>query len=126
MLDLLGCVAREHGAYERAKELLLESLRLYREAGDRSKYMLSALEDLAGVAALEGAAKRAAWLYGASEAWHEVIGAPVLAQERTELERYLAVARSGMSEAEWMRAWNEGRAMPLNEAMVVAEAYATE
>jgi DNA-binding CsgD family transcriptional regulator len=78
------------------------------------------LANLAMVAAAAGHAERAARLFGAAEATHELIGNPVKEPERSIYERSIARARGGLSPDRFQAAWSAGRSLALEQA--VAEA----
>jgi len=86
----------------------------------RANGIVHALEGVAGLAAAQGDARRAARLYGAAEALREVIRTPLAPFDRTEYDRYVAVARAQLDEAAFSAVWAEGRAMPLEQAIAEA------
>ena len=115
----LGIVETRRGDHGRAKTLLEEGLVLSRKLGS----MVNAaeiLETLAEMAGALGEGTRAARLWGAADALREVTGSPWAPQERRLHEPYLAAVRSGVDEADWRAAWEEGRAMTLEEAVAYA------
>jgi tetratricopeptide (TPR) repeat protein len=118
-LDNLGWAALMCGDYERAKGLHEESLALCIEQGDKLVASES-LEGLACAAGVEGEVERAARLFGAGEALRQTVGYQHTPRERALREPYLTAARSQMQEAAWARAWEEGRAMTLDEAVSYA------
>jgi serine/threonine-protein kinase PknK len=65
-------------------------------------------------------APRAARLWGAADALSEATGSPWMSFEKGLHEPYLAAARSGIDEADWRAAWEEGRAMTLEDAIACA------
>jgi predicted ATPase/class 3 adenylate cyclase len=118
-LDNLGWAALMCGDYERAKSLHEESLTLCKAQGDKLVASES-LEGLACAAGVEGEVERAARLFGAGEALRQTVGYQHTSRERALREPYLAVARSRMQEAAWVRAWAEGLAMTFDEAVSYA------
>jgi hypothetical protein len=118
-LNTLGWVALLRDESERARTLYIESIQLRLDTGDN----LGAPDDLEGlacVAAAGGEAKRAARLFGASEALPEAMGTPPESGERALQEPYHAAARSQLDETSWQEAWAQGRAMTLEEAISYA------
>ena len=112
----LGIVETRRGDHGRAKTLLEEGLVLSRKLGS----MVNAaeiLETLAEMAGALGDSTRAARLWGAADALREVTGSPWAPLERRLHEPYLDVLRSGVDEADWRVAWEEGRAMTLDQAV---------
>jgi predicted ATPase/class 3 adenylate cyclase len=118
----LGAVAKEQGEYATARSLYEESLALRRELGD-SHGIAECLEGFASLAALHnghGWARRAALLFGAAEALREAIGSPVPPDERAEHEQKVAAARALLDKATWEGAWEQGRAMSMEQAIEYA------
>ena len=115
----LGIVETRRGDHGRAKMLLEEGLVLSRKLGS----MVNAaeiLETLAEMAGALGYGTRAARLWGAADTLREVTGSPWAPLERRLHEPYLAAVRSGVDEADWRAAWEEGRAMTLEDAIAYA------
>ncbi len=75
---------------------------------------------LACVAEARGEAERAARLFGACEALPEAMGITPEPWESALQEPYLAAARSRLDEAAWQKAWTDGRAMTLEDAVAYA------
>jgi hypothetical protein len=115
----LGLTLRESGALDRAVTLLRESLVLQQERGNVGA-IAWCLETLAGVAVAQGAAERAAYLYGAAEAARATIGAPIPAGRRVSYQRDLEAARDALGESEFSRALAAGRAAPMPEVIASA------
>jgi non-specific serine/threonine protein kinase len=62
-----------------------------------------------------------AGLWGAAERLREAIGAPLPPNEQRRRERQVAVARAALGDdAAFDRAWQEGRAMTLEQAIAGA------
>jgi predicted ATPase/class 3 adenylate cyclase/Tfp pilus assembly protein PilF len=118
-LGSLGWAALLRKDFEQAETLYQESLALNRELG-RKPDSASCLEDLACVASARGEAMRAAQLWGAAEALHQATGYPQDPISLAEMEPYLASARSQIHETVWAKAWEEGQAMTLEEAISYA------
>jgi predicted ATPase/Flp pilus assembly protein TadD len=115
----LGIVATRRGDHGRAKTLLEESLVLSRKLGSMGN-IAEGLETLAEMSEALGDAPRAARIWGAADALREITGSPWLPLERRLHEPYLESARSRMDEADWTKAWEEGRTMTLDEAISFA------
>jgi hypothetical protein len=114
-----GVPAYRQGDYAAARALQGESLAIRRELGDRRGIALS-LEGAASVAAATGEARRAARLWDAAERLREEIAAPLLLSDRSQHEE-VAAARSALGDdAAFDAAWQEGRAMPLEQAIADA------
>jgi hypothetical protein len=118
-------VATAQGEYDRAKVSLTEALALFCDLGQRNG-IAHALEGVAGLAAAQGDARRAARLYGGAEVLREVIRNPLTPFDRTEYERCVAVARLQLDEAAFAAAWAEGRALLPELAIAEAEQVLVE
>jgi tetratricopeptide (TPR) repeat protein len=123
-LDALARLAIRRGAFSRAKELALEALRLAEEIGDRLG-ITSVVGTVAEVAVGEGAGDRAARLVGAIEAEWSEIGFSLLPQERDWMNRILEAGRAQIGDKAWVRAWEDGRGMPLDLATALARECAS-
>ncbi len=118
-LGNLGFVALDQGDVERALPLFTQSLAAFCEAQDKEGIPYG-LEGLAGSAAMQGKARRAAHLWGAAAALREATGAPFPDVDRVRYERFIVVSRSALGDAGWQAAWDEGRAMSLEQAIAYA------
>jgi predicted ATPase/DNA-binding CsgD family transcriptional regulator len=119
LLGSLGRVAHEQGDYAAARSLYEESLAIRWELGH--KYGIAeCLEGLASMAGSQGATEHAARLFGASEALREAIGAPMPPVVLADYDRDVAAARAQLNMEAFVAAWNEGRAMTLEQAIAFA------
>jgi tetratricopeptide (TPR) repeat protein len=119
ILNNLGWIAFLRNDLGRAVDLYKRSLALAWETGMYT-VVLDDLEGFACLAGAQGDAVRAAQLRGAAEALHEATGYPRDPTSYAEMEPYLASGRSKIHEAEWAKAWEEGRTMTLEEAVSYA------
>jgi non-specific serine/threonine protein kinase len=111
---------RLEGDDARTAELLRESVELAGMLRDDYNVVFCAT-GLAGVAAREGRAERAARLFGVADALSEKTGAGVSWSVLRNLnERDLAVTREMLDPEAFEAAWAEGRAMTLEEAVAYA------
>ena len=120
-LHPLAAVASTEGDHERAARLLQESLTYSIEIGDESN-VAYCLEGLAAVAASEDEVEHAARLWGAAEALlqaNEVMAYPH-ASDRSLYRRQVAGARARLETEAWKKAWAQGRAMTLEQAIEYA------
>jgi non-specific serine/threonine protein kinase len=115
----LGLVAEDEGDYSRAQSLYEESVEFARQAKDRwaLAFLLEAFASLA-IARRQG--RRGALLSGAAAALRQQIGSLVPPSMRPRLERTLRLAREGLGEAAFGKAWAEGQAMSLEQAIQYA------
>jgi hypothetical protein len=97
-----------------------EGLAIRRELGDRRGIAYSLAGLAAAVAAL-GNHLRAARIWGASERLCGEIGSPLQANERPRYDRRVAMARVALGDdAAFDRAWQEGHALTLEQALELA------
>jgi non-specific serine/threonine protein kinase len=119
----LGSIAElilHEGDLDRAPALYLESLALHYQLGVQDG-LSRALRGLACVAVCQKQFERAARLFGAAEALHESIGARLNQRERAEREKQLALPRDILGPDRFTKLWNQGKAMPLDEAVQYAQ-----
>jgi predicted ATPase/class 3 adenylate cyclase/Tfp pilus assembly protein PilF len=115
----LGWMAMLQDDLGKAADLYKESLSLSWETG-LNPLVQSALEGFACVAGAEGEAERAARLWGAAQALHETKGIPRDTDFLAEADARISAVRSGIGEEVWEKAWHNGRAMKLDEAVSYA------
>jgi DNA-binding CsgD family transcriptional regulator len=121
VLALLGSLAVRHGAYTRATELFHESLTLRRQMDDPVG-VAPIFEGLAAAGAAQDDIIRAVHLAGAADALRATTGVLLPPHERTAHGRTLATLRARLNKDAFARAWMEGQALSLEQAMVVATA----
>jgi non-specific serine/threonine protein kinase len=119
LLNNLANVARHHGDYAAAHSLYVRGLSLYRGLTDRV-LVLETLEGLAAVAAAKEQPRRAALIFGAVEAMREALGAPRPPSDRAEYDWIVEVVRAALVEGTFAAAWEQGRAMTLEQAIAYA------
>lgn len=115
----LGLAAFHQGDYPAARAFYVESLTMLQSMEDHWG-IARALGTIATLARHEEHYERAARLWGAASALRENIGAAVAPNLRDELEREIAATREVLGEAEFVAAWEEGRAMVLESAIEYA------
>jgi predicted ATPase/class 3 adenylate cyclase len=115
-LSTLGSVALAQGEVERAIALFRESLTLYRALGDK-RGTAELLECFASVGAAVKEGERAARLFGAADELRERIRAPLPLSDRPAYDRSMAAARGLLPEAAFAMAYDQGRKLPLEEAI---------
>jgi ATP/maltotriose-dependent transcriptional regulator MalT len=119
VLRSAGRLARSQGDNERAESFQHEALELFKEASGKLD-TVEALEALAGLAAVAESHAEAGRLFGAAEALRESIGSVRFPVDRETYENDIAVVREGLTDEEFQRAWEEGRAMSMEEAVAYA------
>ncbi|MCI0553195.1 MAG: tetratricopeptide repeat protein [Anaerolineae bacterium] len=112
----LGKVAQSRGEYESAHTFHRDALTIRRGTWDRPGIARS-LESFAALAVAEGQMERAAQLFGAMEAAHEMIRFLMAPIERDEREQGMAAARTAQGDEAFMNAYHEGKKMTLDEAV---------
>jgi predicted ATPase len=119
----LGRIARNRGQLERSTERLHESLTLARDLGEL-EFTLALIGEVGTLAVAGGKGTRAARLKGAELALRERFHIPLRpaneAEPEAESEETLARARAMLGEEEFVRAWEEGRAKSLEQAVAYA------
>ena len=118
-LDNLGWATLLRGDYERAETLHKQSLRVSQELGDKL-IASESLEGLACTAGAQGEAERSARLFGAAEGLREAEGYQQAPRDHSLREPYLAAAHAQVDEAAWSAAWEKGRSMEFEDAVVYA------
>jgi len=115
----LGNLARVQGQYVRAETNLRESLALLKPIQDRRCIPLT-LEGMACITVGAGWAERAARLLGAAQAMQAKTGVPSPPSVAADYQRTVADARQALGSEQFDRAWSEGQAMSLDEAVDLA------
>ena len=116
MLINLTFLALHVGEYERARDLAMQGLRLALEMNNKLD-IADSLAGLAGVLGVTGRPQRAARLLGAWEAAFEWMGATVLPSAKREHDHTIAAVRAQLDNTAFTAAWNEGRAMSLQQTV---------
>ncbi|HET8627375.1 MAG TPA: diguanylate cyclase [Thermomicrobiales bacterium] len=121
-LAWLGTVAQRQGRHEQAETFFRDSLRVAQEHGAKRAIALA----LAGLAATlatrssAGAAHRAVRLFGAADALLEANALRLDPEDEDDRAAALAAARSRLDASEFAASWAAGRALLLDEALVLA------
>ena len=119
----LGNVTYEQGDYQDARKMFEEAMAIRRERGDRRGVVSS----LAGLAAVLGNSVRAARIWGAAERIQTEIGAPFSPNERPRYDARVSAVRAALGDdAAFDHAWQEGRALTLEQAVELALKDAVE
>ena len=118
-LTTLGHIGRDRGEYRQAAALYAEGLTLLHDTGDKPNLSFC-LDGIAGLAHAVGRPRQAARLYGAAAAARDALGAPVAPGVRERYERAVAAVRQALGEDAGAKAWAEGRALTLEQAVAAA------
>ena len=124
-LDGLGCVKFAQGDFSTAGALHQEGLLIQRALGNLAGIERS-LNGLAQVVGALGDALRAARIGGAAEQLREKVGIAQLPGRRRLYDQSIAAARAAAADdTAFDHAWQEGRALTLDQAMDLAMAATT-
>jgi len=118
-LHTLGNLARRQQQYKRAEVLFRESLTLFRDLRNKAGVVVC-LERLAIVEGSQMRSASAARLLGAAESLRQVLGIPLPPPQRDEYAQTVFALRTDLGEDTSAVAWNEGRAMTLEQAIEYA------
>jgi non-specific serine/threonine protein kinase len=115
-LHLLGDAAVSRSEYEQAAECFAESLSLALELRDRWGAQ-ECLEAWARIASATGRHKKAARLFGVAEDLRESLGWRRSPVDQAEHDRRADATRASLGDTAFGTAWDEGRAMTLQQAV---------
>jgi predicted ATPase/DNA-binding XRE family transcriptional regulator len=117
----LAWVSLHGGDYRKARALFEESLKLNREYGDTIG-MVECLGGFAAILGMTGKPEQAARLFGAVESLPESSGMAggLEPPDQKEFDHYVAVVHGQLDEAAFEKAWAEGRAMTMEQAIAYA------
>jgi predicted ATPase/class 3 adenylate cyclase len=118
-LNNMGNVAYDQGDYPSAQALYEESLTIRQELGNRWGIAWS-LEGLAYAAFALAGPGRAARIWGGAERLREEIASPLPPGDRPRYDHKVAAARTTLGDAAFDLAWQEGRAMTLEQVVEYA------
>ena len=121
----LGTLTREQGEFATAHARHVESLKLFLGLGHR-RGIARLLGELASWAVAQEHHAIGLRLAGAAAALRETIGAPLTPAQQSKLDRNLDAARRSLGDAESAKAWSEGRAMTVDEAVEHAFALGSQ
>ncbi len=116
---MAGAALRQ-GDHDRAAVGLRESLEIAAKDLSFACVVPVCLARLATLASVQGEAERAARLFAVAEALQEPVGFRFYPAIRSEFDRDVAGARVGVDKETWRKAWQEGRATTLEEAISYA------
>ena len=115
----LGMVAVEQGSLDQARQLLREPLIACWELGNK-EFTLYILGTWAKLILAEGSSQRVGTLLAAIAALRQSFGMPMVPREQVEHDHLVELAQAGCGQDAWSQAWEEGRAMSLDEAVKFA------
>jgi non-specific serine/threonine protein kinase len=119
LLGNLGTIALLQGDHAAASTLLHECLSIFVDLGDRLG-TVSAITDVAWRLSVQGSPELAARLWGSAERLREELGIAISPADRPQYDRQVEDARARAGKSEFDAAWQQGRAMTLEEAVALA------
>jgi predicted ATPase len=114
--NVIGWAECDEGHRDLALKHFTEGITILHGIGNPPGVMAS-LEGLACLAATSAAPRRAARLWGATEALRQEMGGARAVHMRVAFERHVKPVRAILTDEAFDQAWNEGRAMSLDEAV---------
>lgn len=121
--SMLAHLDRQEGNLTAALAVYRGTLPKWKELGTRAA-IAHELECIGYIARARGHPARAAHLLGAAEALRELVGTPMADYERGEYANEVAALRTQLDETSLARAWAEGCAMTMDDAIQYALADA--
>jgi predicted ATPase/class 3 adenylate cyclase/uncharacterized protein HemY len=121
----LGHVAREQGSFDRAAAYYRDALALSRGLSDKMR-IARGLEAIATVIWTQGRAESAVQLLAAADNLRDELGSVLHPLERPAIDRTIEGLRVVMDEADFGRAWDDGQALSLEQAVLEALDTAAE
>jgi len=115
-LKEIGRAECDEGRHDLAQKHFAEAITILHALGNLPG-VIDSLEGLAGVAAATAAPRRAARLWSATDALRQEIGNVRSVHESIACERQLKAVRAILTAEAFNQAWNEGRAMSLDDAV---------
>ncbi|HKP51872.1 MAG TPA: tetratricopeptide repeat protein [Chloroflexia bacterium] len=118
-LHNMAHVLHHQGDLDKAYDLFAESLTIRRDLDDRLGIYMS-LTGLAGVVSSRGLPEKAALLFGAAESLLEDSTFKMQPIDKRDYDRNVERTRAQIGDAAWSSAWDGGRAMKLEDAILFA------
>jgi hypothetical protein len=115
----LAHLERQQGHFVQAKSLYRETLLEWQRLGHRGA-IAHELECFAIIAKAQEEDTHAAQLFGAAEVLRENIKMPMTALERVEYDREVNDLRANMEQSAFTKAWSDGRAISMEQAIALA------
>ncbi len=122
VMTLLAELASAQGDDATARGLIYDALRIRCRLGD-SQGICAALERISGAATADDA-DRAARILAAASAMRERTGARLSLKDQAQIDQQLATLQNALGSDRFQRAWREGRASSLDDAVMDAAALA--
>jgi len=118
-----GLIACKHGNYAQAFDMLVETILVLQEIGDKEEAILC-LEPMALIALEQHFPEKAARLLGAAESLRKALGVIHSQPLQVDFETWTGNVRSQLDEASFEANWTVGSAMTYEEAITLALGFA--
>ena len=112
----LAHMLREHGEIDEPLNIYRELLPKWKDLGHRAA-VAHELECIGFIFSKKGNTQRAAQLLGAAEVLRAAIDSSMTTMEQAEYEQEISALRSRMNAVVFEKAWSEGRAMTMDQAI---------
>ena len=122
LLHNLGYVAQHHGDNAQALALFKEGLAIQMKMGNQAG-IAECLVGIAGVLVALGHPEESARLFGAAEVLFETLSLVFWPANRLEYDRNLGLLRDSVAESVLSAAWEAGRAMTVEQAVLQTDQY---
>jgi transcriptional regulator with XRE-family HTH domain len=116
----LSVINLEREDLRRARELMVQTLRLCEEIADASATTVRCVEVASEILQASQASETVVILESAASAQREALGAPMPPNERAERERTRQAAASVLPATQFERAWQRGQQLSIRGAVEVA------
>ena len=114
-----GTVCQEDGDYPAARTFHQRSLRLAHALGE-PRIVAYNLEELASIEAADASPRLGARLLGAAQALRERLSEPIPGPDLARHDQIIANLRRALGDEQYQAAWDQGRAMPEQQAITLA------
>jgi predicted ATPase/transcriptional regulator with XRE-family HTH domain len=122
LLHNLGYVAQHHGDNAQALALFKEGLAIQLKMGNQAG-IAECLVGIAGALVALGYPEEGARLFGAAEVLFETLNLVFWPANRLEYDRNLGLLRESVDESVLLAAWEAGRAMSVEQAVLQTDRY---
>jgi predicted ATPase/DNA-binding XRE family transcriptional regulator len=122
----LSVIIFEREDVSRARELVLQTLRLCQEIADASATTVRCVEVASEILQASGASETAVRLESAASTQRLALGAPAPPNERPERDRTQQAAAEALPPAVYARAWQQGEQLAIRDAVELAVAELTK
>jgi hypothetical protein len=122
----LSVITFERDDLHRARELLVQTLRLCQEIADASATTVRCVEVASEILQATGASETVVRLVAAASAQRLTLGAPMPPNESAERERTRQAAADALAAEAYAHAWRQGEQLSIQDAVELAVAELTK